>query len=393
MFIIAIKCSTVTVSLHNRNEMNNKRIYIEQNNNGLRVAVTDKNNILQVLEQDSDLAKPLIGSIYIAQIKQIDKKAGLIFLSLGNEVDGVANLDDYSDKAISSKIPVEVTNTTNQAKTETKTIMTKTDIGIARKTLIYKPYIKNYAISGKSVSKQTRLDLEEKAERLLHDINDHRFILRTAAQDFDYDFISGELKSLSALWQDISSEINNDSKTGLIFKGENAIGRCVRDYLSKNDNFTIEVYPNTLIGSVEKTFEKYYGLCPKNIKASSSDSLFDFAEINDQIQALQSPVHNLKCGANIIIEQTSALTSVDVNRSSSSKSGYLINLEAIKETLRIIRLKNIGGIIIIDLLKMKSAHDRQNLTKHAKSLAEHEHKHTIIHGITRLGLMEISRKR
>jgi len=98
-------------------------------------------------------------------------------------------------------------------------------------------------------------------------------------------------------------------------------------------------------------------------------------------------------GSNIILQGTAALTAIDVNRGADKDANLTVNLEAANEIIRQIRIRNLGGIIMIDFLRLKSEKERQQLLGHIEKLVDDDPCTVQIHGFTAMGLLEVSRQR
>jgi Rne/Rng family ribonuclease len=125
------------------------------------------------------------------------------------------------------------------------------------------------------------------------------------------------------------------------------------------------------------------------------DDLITFIErgLMEQINGLLQPYALLPGGGNIIIQPTAALSVIDVNSSRDRRGALAINLEAATEAARQIKLRNLGGAIIIDFLKMTQATQRRRIVDHLQRLFDDDPCTVDIHGFTRLGLLELTRNR
>ena len=121
--------------------------------------------------------------------------------------------------------------------------------------------------------------------------------------------------------------------------------------------------------------------------------LFDYRDVLDQIEDLFQTYILLKSGGNIIIQETAALCAIDINRSGDTRSNLAINLEALDEIGRQIRLRNMGGMIIVDLLKMKTKKEKTKVLEVLAEIVNQDPCTVQIHGLTNLGLVEITRHR
>ena len=127
--------------------------------------------------------------------------------------------------------------------------------------------------------------------------------------------------------------------------------------------------------------------------ATQDLALFHYRDISGQIEDLFQPYVLLKDGANVIIQTTAALTSIDVNKGADRRSNLAVNIDAANEIAKQLRLRNTGGIIIVDFVKFQAKSDETKVLKALEKAFATDPCTVQIHGRTNLGLVEISRKR
>jgi len=210
------------------------------------------------------------------------------------------------------------------------------------------------------------------------------------------DILIRESNILKEIWDQIQ-EFMQGGEIGPIMLGPDALQRTLSDQadrvIQSVDVVTMERYQD-----VEEWCEVYAPdlvtkVTPIDLPNKSLElGLFDYRDILDQIDDLFQPYVIMKGGGNIIIEETAALTAIDINRGSDNRGSQTINLDAIKEIGRQIRLRNIGGIIVIDLLKCKTKKEREVLVEALKAITFDDPCTVQVHGLTALGLAELTRK-
>ncbi len=133
---------------------------------------------------------------------------------------------------------------------------------------------------------------------------------------------------------------------------------------------------------------------PVELKDASKDlALLDYYDLMKPIEELLQPYAILTGGGNVLIQGTAALTAIDVNRGADKNSNLTINLDAATEIARQIRVRNLGGIIMVDFINLKDETERKQLLKNVEKLTGEDPCTVQIHGFTALGLLEISRQR
>ncbi|MEN8135387.1 MAG: Rne/Rng family ribonuclease [Thermodesulfobacteriota bacterium] len=226
------------------------------------------------------------------------------------------------------------------------------------------------------------------------------YIIRTASRDITKSAISQDLNYLLNLWEEIKGRGQKMSAPALIYKEQDIIARFLRDH------YTADI--REIMVDNEDAFEKvknFLGLIParqKKAKAllhKGAKPIFNHYQVEKQIEQIYQPTVSLPSGGSIVIDPTEALVAIDVNSGRTSKgknfeeSIFLANMEAAEELARQLRLRDLGGLIVVDFIDMRpSSHIREVEKKVKESMKEDKAK-VDISRISRFGLMQISRQK
>jgi len=272
-----------------------------------------------------------------------------------------------------------------------------THISLAGRYMVLMPTVDHIGISKRIENDTERTRLKE----LLVAIRKNKFgyILRTQAQGIDENTIKKELDFLNKTWEDILAKSKTTFATSLVYKDLTVTFRAVRDLLgneadkliidSKEEYENVQNFLKRLMPDVKLSVEFYQG----------RESIFDAYNIEgDVARALKKKVW-LKSGGYIVIEQTEALVAIDVNtgryvgKHNFDETILKTNLEAVKEIAYQIRLRNIGGIIIIDFIDMKKEQHKKKVMAHMNDAMKKDKSQTNVLPLTELGLIQMTRKR
>ncbi|NQZ15058.1 MAG: ribonuclease E/G [Alphaproteobacteria bacterium] len=377
-----------------------------------------KDNKLDGLEVDPANEEVRSGAIYWAKVTHIDKSLDAAFLDLDGENSGLLMNADVrifqkdgtykkgGDVAIGKvlktghMIPVQAKSgylprlDSTDLTFEDKAVSVSMDITIPGRHLILAPMMAENRISSRITDKKQRKQLL----KMLRSVeNIQGCILRASAADVQTDILIREGKILKDMWEQIQAFFMGD-ELGLVMDGPDAVQRSLGDNAHRIIN-GIEITTMDKYQEVEEWCEIFApDLVTKIIPVELPDhnielGLFDYRDVLDQIEYLFQPYVILKNTGNIIIQETAALTAIDVNRGGDKRDRYSVNIEAATEIGRQLRLRNLGGIIVIDFLKMTKKKDRDNLISALKEIAAYDPCTVQVHSMTSLGLVEITRKR
>lgn len=391
-------------------------ILIEEFEENIWVAALEKGR-LEGLEVDPIGENVRWGSIYWAKVTRIDTKQDAVFLDLDGDHEGIlynkdvryhdkdGNVKKGGERAISKTlhagdmIAVQAKSTYIEQGDdslwghENKATQTSMDITLPGRYLIFGAMMKNNRISSRIRGKKQR----EQMLKMIDALEDMKgFILRSAAADMQTEILRREANILKNIWLQIEQYFEGKTPS-LIALGPDSIQRTLSDK-AMNPIERIEIVTMDHFSQVEDWCTVFAPdlvtkITPIELEDAAQDlALFDHRDILGQIESLLHDYVMLQTGSNIIVQETTALTAIDVNSSSDKRSHLSINIDAAKEIARQMRLRNLGGIVIIDFLKMNKA-DEKTLLNTLNDQTYLDPCTVQIHGFTKLGLMEITRKR
>ncbi|PZQ44605.1 MAG: ribonuclease E [Micavibrio aeruginosavorus] len=390
---------------------------VEELDGGLWVAAT-KGGRLQGLEVDPGGEEVRWGAIYRAKVMRIDKSMDAAFVSLDGTNEGLLHNADVRLRNANGtlikggavavgKLLQPGQMVTVQAKSgylrhddefefirEDKTPKVSMDITLPGRFLIYAPFLDGNQVSSRIRAKKLR----EQLMSMMQGFEPLKgLILRASSEDTQMDILLREAKILQSKWKELEPALTGD-KPRLIMNGADAFQRTIGDQASGNIE-RIEVITMDRYKEIEEWCEIFGpDLVPKITPIELEDpqaelALFDYRGLLGDIEDLFQDYGLLVSGGSIIIQQTSALTAIDVNRGGDDRPAMEVNLEAAHEIARQVRLRNLGGIIMIDFLKLTKKEDQKAFLKALEPIFDTDPCTVQIHGLTSLGLLEITRKR
>ena len=272
-------------------------------------------------------------------------------------------------------------------------------IALPGRFLVYMPTVNHTGVSRKIAS-------EEERQRLKRIIQSERenghggFIVRTAAQSASEDELRADIRFLKGLWQDIKNRSEASKPPALIYHDLNVVERVLRDQVTSDFN-VIWVDTEPEYERVLRFFNRFQPAMVKRVKLYTKETpLFEQFGLADEMnKALKSKVW-LKSGGYIVINQTEALVAIDINTGKYvGKTARLedtivkTNVDAIKEIVRQIRLRDLGGIIIIDFIDMDERRNRQRVMQALEEELRHDRAPSKTLQFNDFGLVAITRKR
>ncbi|WYJ08304.1 Rne/Rng family ribonuclease [Opitutia bacterium KCR 482] len=307
----------------------------------------------------------------------------------------------FSTKDIPEKFPIGTEIIVQITKTQigTKGPRVTTNIAIPGRYLVLMPFAGQFGISRKIEDRAER----ERIKKILKSMKVPEgmgVIVRTAGQGKRWTYFVRDLHMLLNIWKKIQQRIETVPAPATIYKEPDLIERTVRDFLTEQtDRILIdsrEDYERILrsVSEISRRARSKIQLFKENIP------IFERYNIERQIaQTFQRRVP-LPSGGEIVIDETEALVAIDVNTGShkgKSEDGkdFILqaNLEAVTEAARQVRLRNLGGLVIIDTIDMKSRKDRQAVYKRLKDEMEKDKAKSQVLPISQLGIMQMTRQR
>ena len=272
-------------------------------------------------------------------------------------------------------------------------------IALPGRFLVYMPTVNHTGVSRKIAS-------EEERQRLKRIIQSERenghggFIVRTAAQNASEDELRADIRFLKGLWNDIKTRAENSKPPALIYHDLNVVERVLRDQVTSDFN-VIWVDSEQEYERILRFFNRFQPALVKRVKLYTKETpLFEqFGLAEEMNKALKSKVW-LKSGGYIVINQTEALVAIDINTGKYvGKTQRLedtivkTNIDAVKEIVRQVRLRDLGGIIIIDFIDMDERRNRQRVMQALEEELRHDRAPSKTLQFNDFGLVAITRKR
>ena len=414
--------------------MVNKDLIIDVGDSEVSLALLEDKQLIE-LDKEKRSIKFAVGDIYLGKVKKIMPGLNAAFINVGYERDAFLHYLDlgaqfrthqkYYSTALQKqgRVPPghkfkpepeidkngKITDVITQGQTvivqvtkepiSTKGPRLSAEISIAGRNLVLMPYSDKVSLSSKIESQEEKSRLKTIVQSIKP--RNYGVIVRTVAEGQKVAVLDAELRELVRRWESAFLSVKKEIKTPRLFIGEmNRTSTILRDILNVtfnsihiNDSSVAEdvkLYIREIAPEKEKIVKVYNGTLP----------IFDYFGINKQIKALFGKTVSFRHGAYLIIEHTEALHVIDVNSGNRSRSGnnqesnaLEVNMEAASEIARQLRLRDMGGIIVIDFIDMQTAEHKQQLFDKVKEVMSNDRtKHNIL-PLTKFGLMQITRQR
>ena len=385
-----------------------KRILINSSyGNELRVALVNGAKLYDFDTESPD--KTLLkGSIFKATVSRVESSLDAAFVNFGSERHGFLPLKDLSSEFYKKdkkgkfictleegqEIIVQVT----KEERGTKGAALTTQIGLAGRFLVLIP---NSTRSG-GISRRISGDERDQIKNTLEKLNipeNMSAIVRTNGLGRSAEELSLDLSYLLALWDEINNTTPNATSPSLIYRDDKLIVRVVRDYF-KEDIEEILIDDKDTFNEAKEFIEAVIPDHAEKVKFYNEEiPLFNRYQIESQIELAFQREISLNSGGSIVIDPTEAMTTIDVNSARSTKgkdieeTAFKTNLEAANEIARQLRLRDVGGLVVIDFIDMTNE-DNQNKVESAFRKAIYTDRARVqVSNISRFGLLEISRQR
>ncbi|MDX2454416.1 Rne/Rng family ribonuclease [Desulfosarcina sp.] len=279
-----------------------------------------------------------------------------------------------------------------------KGAMLTTNLSLPGRYIVLMPGSTTRGISRKISDEKERARLKEIISKLTLP-EGFGLIIRTAGIGCTKTLISKDSSQLMRLWKGIKSQVMEVPSPALLYKERNLVVRSIRDY------FTPEVTEILIDDSdVHREAQDFVGIIsPKHAKIvkfyKGEKPIFSKFQLEDQIASIYGSRVDLKSGGSIVIEQSEALVAVDVNSGKATKAKSIeetalrTNVEAAEEIARQLRLRDMGGLIVIDFIDMRDSKNKSEVERTLKTHVKGDKARTRIGRISQFGLLEMSRQR
>ena len=385
-----------------------KRILINSSyGDELRVALVDGAKLY-----DFDTESPekilLKGSIYKATVSRIESSLDAAFINFGSERHGFLPLKDLSKEYFKKdkngkfvcileegqEIIVQVT----KEERGTKGAALTTQIGLAGRFLVLIPNSSRSGGISRRISGEERDQIKDALNKLNIPEN-MSAIVRTNGLGRTAEELSLDLAYLLALWDEINNTLPNAVSPSLIFRDDKLIVRVVRDYF-KEDIEEILIDDKDIFDEAKEFIDAVIPDHSEKVKYYDEEiPLFNRYQIESQIEVAFQREISLNSGGSIVIDPTEAMTAIDVNSARSTKgkdieeTAFKTNLEAAVEIARQLKLRDVGGLVVIDFIDMLKEENQTKVESAFRKAVYSDRARVQISNISRFGLLEISRQR
>ena len=386
-------------------------LQIQSRSQRIRAAVFEQGDLMDVFEEEG-ASSHLVGNMYRGRVENVlpgmqaafvdiglDKNA---FLYVGDAVPSRFEEDEKVDQAAHLRIEhvlkprQELLVQVIKEPVGTKGARISVNLTLPGRYVVLLPQVSYIGVSRKIQDSNERTRLRDLAD--LAKPEGMGVIIRTLAEGIDGDEIAEDIAQLVEIWQALQPKIPHVSVPGLVHKDVDLVSRLVRDWIDQDvGKITVDQEEVALI--LRKALKEIEHPATKQIYVVTGEDLFAKYGVDDEIRkTLRSKVW-LKSGGYLVIQQTEALIVIDVNtgkyvgQRSLEETVVHTNLEAAREIARQLRLRNLGGIIIIDFIDMTSTDDQQKVIEVLETACDRDKTKSQVLGLTQLGLVEMTRKK
>ncbi len=400
-----------------------KEILVNSTNQETRIALIENNKLVEVFVERR-FNKGIVGNIYKGKVTKVLPGMQSAFVNIGLDRDAFLYVGDISENILNIEEFIDEENITEEEKTTSQSdvhiedllregqeilvqiakepIVTKgpritAHISLPGRYLVYMPTISHIGVSRKIEDENERERLKNIMEKIKKGTGG--YIVRTAAEGMDEEALKQDVELLQKIWKEIIQKTETSRAPRLIYEELGLLEKVIRDYFT--DDTTLMLVDNeTAYQQAIQFLDKINGRWINRVKLyTKKQPIFELYDIESQIEgALRSKVW-LKSGGYIVINQTEALVSIDVNtgryigKKSLEETVFKTNKEAVSEIVRQIRLRNLGGIIVVDFIDMEEEEHRKEVLELLETELKKDKSRTNILTIEEIGLVAITRKR
>jgi len=396
--------------IRNGVQMTNKLMLINVTDDESRIGIVE-DSVLQEMLIEHQTREQIKNNIYKGVVVQVQTALQAAFVDFGNKKHGFLPASEinpglYKNKKLKgNRHPIQkilkpgqsvVVQVTREA-VDNKGAALSTNISLPGRFMVLMPDTKKGGISKKIEDAEERDRLKGFISGI--ESEDHAVIIRTAGIGRNLVELTKDYTTLKKTWEEIQSKAKNMTRSGLIQEEDDVVTRTLRDYYTEDikeiwvDN--AEIFQKALL-FLKKTTPRRQ----KDLKLFVGDrSLFATYNIEKQVEQLTDREIHLKSGGSIVMEQTEALVSIDVNSGKSNQEGSIddtalrTNLEAANEVARQLRLRNLAGLIVIDFIDMETEPGRRKVEQEIQNAMSRDKAQRKYNPISQFGLMEMSRQR
>ena len=374
-----------------------------------RVAVLVSGSVQELLVERTG-SQGLVGNVYMGRVTRVLPGMQSAFVEMGLERAAFLHVADiWEERRANGEAPKPIEKVLAEGQPllvqvtkdpiGTKGARLSTQISIAGRMLVYLPHDPHIGISQRIEDETGRQLLLDKVKELLSPEKTGGYIIRTLAETASDEELRADIEYLNHLWRDIHERSLGAQPPQLVYQDLSLAQRVLRDMVSEQtqrvvidsrENFQkLAAFAEAYMPMVRAKLEHYTGERP----------LFDLYNAEPEIEKALSRRVELKSGGYLIVDQTEAMTTIDVNTGAYVGSRnfddtiFKTNLEAAQAIARQLRLRNLGGMIIVDFIDMQSEEHRAAVLEEFRKALARDRTRMTLNGFSALGLVEMTRKR
>jgi ribonuclease G len=375
-----------------------------------RVAVVE-NGAVQELHVERELERGLVGNVYLGKVARVLPGMQSAFVDIGLDRAAFLHVADLNPagngpRGDAPPLPIERQIFEGQTLTVqvikdpigTKGARLSAQVSIAGRMLVFLPHDRHIGISQRIGSQELREQLRARMQALVGD-DAGGFILRTNAEDATDAELADDIAYLRKTWAKIRERAQQQPPGTLLHQDLSLAERVLRD-LANDATHAIRIDSGLQYDKLKAFGETYMPRTVAKLELYRGERpIFDLFGIEDEIVRALARRVELKSGGTLVIDQTEAMTTIDVNTGgfvgarNFEDTVFKTNLEAAGAIARQLRLRNLGGMVIVDFIDMtREEHQQAVLAEFRKQLAR-DRTRTTVSGFSQLGLVELTRKR
>lgn len=368
-----------------------KKIIVECLISSQKTAILEDDKLIELLIEDNKNSKK-VSNIYRGIVKKVIPGIQACFVDVGFEKLAYLQLDKDSNIKAGQDILVQV----NKEAVGTKGAKLNTEISLAGRYLVYIPTNDRITLSNKILDEKERFRLKKIAKSVSND--SEGLIIRTEAVGCTKEELEQDIKALKEKYEEILKEYRLGIGPKLLYKELDFSSKYIKENV--NDE-TEKIITNDIAKyeELKKILESIKIEYKDKLILEENKDIFDLYRVENQIDKALNKKVWLKSGGYLIIDKTEALTVIDVNTGKFTgnlkleETVYKINIEAAIEVCRQLKLRDIGGIVIIDFIDMHKATYKKEVINILNEELKKDKRKTEVLGMTRLGLVELTRRR
>jgi ribonuclease G len=386
-----------------------KQIIISQDNRELRVAILEDGRMAEYYAERQSTTTGIVGNIYKGRVANVLPGMQAAFVDIGLDKNAFLYIDDAlslaKEKSTSDRRPKinelvregqELLVQVTKEAVGTKGARVTTNLSLPGRYLVVMPNADYVGVSRRIEAEEERERIKKVAERV-RDKN-VGVIVRTAAEGVPDEALEEDYRDLFNIWERVQRQAKQAKVPALVHRDLNLLSRSVRDFFTEDvEELWVDHFES--YETIRDLLRDQPQLAERVKLYRGQESLFSVYRIDQEIEKAMKRKVWLKSGGYLIIDQTEALTAIDVNTgkfigtTSLEETVLKTNLEAARELVRQIRLRDIGGIIIIDFIDMRDPAHKEKVLREFEAQLKKDRTRAHVLGITQLGLIEMTRKK